>query len=188
MSLKLFGGFAKGFSLQTPSSSSFRPTLTTLRRKFFDKYQDLAGYTFYDLCAGSGAVGLEALSYGAEKAIFVEKNPKHYNILKSNIEKFENTFSGEYETEKVKADSIKWITQRRELFLVESNIIFFDPPYESVDLYQSLIDLLKELGEELKAVVLIEADRQQSFEIKYLEDNLDIKKLFKQGTSFIAMI
>lgn len=187
MSIKLFGGFAKGFTLQTPNSLSFRPTLTTLRRKFFDKYQDLSGYHFYDLCAGSGAVALEAISYGADSALMIEKNPKHFGLLKQNVQSFKKQYKGGFEASYQKADGLKWIISNQLLFSDPANIIFFDPPYELLDLYDGFIELLKQQSQ-LEAVILIEADKQKAFGVEKLEAEFEVKKVFKQGSSYIALI
>lgn len=187
MSINLFGGFAKGFTLQTPNSMSFRPTLTTLRRKFFDKYQNLSGYSFYDLCAGSGAVALEAISYGANSAFMNEKNPKHFGLLKQNVQNFKKQYQGDFEVSYQKGDGLKWISDNQQLFSQPKNIIFFDPPYELLDLYEGFIEILKKQSQ-LEAVVLIEADKQKAFGVEKLEADFDVKKVFKQGSSYIALI
>ncbi|MGK0367994.1 MAG: 16S rRNA (guanine966-N2)-methyltransferase [Thermoproteota archaeon] len=184
MSLKLFGGFAKGFSLQTPKNNSFRPTLTTLRRKFFDRCQDLSGSVFIDLCAGSGAFGLEAISYGADKAIFIEANKKHFSSLKSNLKSFQEKYPQaalEFQCQ----DCIKWIKQNSKV-INSDTILFFDPPYEMLELYQIFFDEISTL--EHGFTLLIEADTQKSFPVKDLEKRFDITKIFSQGSSYMALI
>ena len=74
MSISILGGVAKGAKLATPSSHNTRPTSVLLKRRLFDSHQSFEGIEFYDICAGSGSMGIEAMSRGAEKVIFVESN------------------------------------------------------------------------------------------------------------------
>ena len=62
MGLKILGGIAKGNTINIPKNGSFRPTSIRLKRRLFDFRQNWEGYTFIDLCAGSGAVGIESWS------------------------------------------------------------------------------------------------------------------------------
>ena len=73
MSLKILGGKAKGFTISVPPADTIRPMQVMLKRRVFDSYQNLEGVTFVDLCAGSGAVGLEAWSRGADEIYYSEK-------------------------------------------------------------------------------------------------------------------
>lgn len=72
MAINILGGHAKGHALFVPPTSITRATTVMLRRKFFDAHQDLTNCLFIDLFAGSGAMGLEACSRGAERVILVE--------------------------------------------------------------------------------------------------------------------
>ena len=87
MSIRILGGSLKGMSLKVGSASMMRPTSVMLRRKAFDSLQCLEGYDFWDLCAGSGSMGIEALSRGANKSYFLEKQPKNFIILKDNLKR-----------------------------------------------------------------------------------------------------
>ena len=57
MSIKILGGFARGQVLAVPKTDSIRPTSVMLRRRIYDFFQDLDGFYFLDICAGSGAMG-----------------------------------------------------------------------------------------------------------------------------------
>ena len=72
MTVKILGGVARGFPLALPRSDLTRPTSVLIKRKLFDWRQDLSGHTFIDLCAGSGAMGFEALSRSADKVVLVD--------------------------------------------------------------------------------------------------------------------
>ena len=74
MSVKILGGPLKGLDLKVCDSKTLRPTSVMLRRKIFDSHQNLEGFFFVDACAGTGAVGIEAFSRGAQKSYFFENN------------------------------------------------------------------------------------------------------------------
>jgi len=101
------------------------------RKAMFDLVgQDLSGMTFLDIFSGSGAVGLEALSRGAEKATFIERDPKCLRVLEENLRLLGlyRTFSetGNYEIVPMDAFAgLKHLARARRGF----DIIFLDPPY-----------------------------------------------------------
>ncbi len=79
-------GSLKGKKLRTVKGFFTRPLLTRVRKSLFDILGDtIQGTRFLDLYAGSGAVGIEALSRGAKEVVFVEVNPKCVKIIKENL-------------------------------------------------------------------------------------------------------
>lgn len=123
MGLRIAGGEFKGRVLKTPPSVITRPTQERVRQALFNKLQfEIEGTTFADLFAGSGAVGLEALSRGAERCFFVEKNIKAFNALKANVEALNVSERAQI----IKSD-IKHGVQRLPL----CDIVFLDPPYSN---------------------------------------------------------
>lgn len=95
---RIVAGLAGGRRLETPSGDSTRPTSDRVREAFFNVLaswngsgdlsaeQQLDGLAFLDLYAGSGAVGLEAASRGAERVVLVESNPRAAAVIRRNIE------------------------------------------------------------------------------------------------------
>ena len=82
--MKIIGGKHRGKNFYMPFG--IRPTQSITRKALFDILgQDLEGVTMLDLFAGSGAVGLEAISRGAKKVILVEKDPKCADVINENI-------------------------------------------------------------------------------------------------------
>lgn len=123
MTLKIAGGVYKGLRLETPPSHITRPTAEMLREAVFNICQHkIEDALFLDLYAGSGAMGIEALSRGAKKAVFVEKNPLALTALKKNIEKV----SANTQTQIFPYDiqlALKKI--KDHLF----DLVYIDPPY-----------------------------------------------------------
>lgn len=111
--------------------AGIRPTQDLIRKSVFDFLgQDLAGLSFLDLFAGSGAIGLEALSRGAKRVVFVEKDPRCADVINENltilnknqaIDPGQSSFVINSDT----FPTIKQMNKKGEKF----DIIFVDPPY-----------------------------------------------------------
>ena len=119
--MKIIGGQYKGHNFFMPAG--IRPTQNIVRKALFDLLgQDLSGLTFLDLFAGSGAVGFEALSRGAQSCTFVERDIKCVKMIGRNAK----IFNSPYEIiEKDAFFTIKELAREGRKF----DIIFLDPPY-----------------------------------------------------------
>lgn len=126
--MKIIGGKLKGRNFYMPAG--VRPTQGVTRGAIFNIIgQDVTGFEVLDLFAGSGAVGLEALSRGAKKAVFVERDPKCVEVIEENL-RILGLKGGEKEpvSEILNSDAfaaIKALAARKRKF----HVIFFDPPY-----------------------------------------------------------
>ena len=141
--MRITGGEFGGRNLKVPKTDAIRPTQDRVREALFNSIQcEIAGADFLDLFAGSGAVGLEALSRGAKSVTFVEANRKHIAILKENLGSLGSSSVGAgsssvgagiarpietlNDTTVVAADAYRWIaTYSGPGF----SIGFADPPY-----------------------------------------------------------
>lgn len=190
MSIKILGGLAKGRSLFVPKGQLIRPTSVMLKRRVFDSIQNLSGFEFYDLCAGSGAMGLEAWSRGADKCFFLEKNRTVYGILEKNIKLIEHDYKDELSERPLVTQSgvvEKWLSHHQDCLYSESAILFVDPPYKMHDLYKQ--DTLKLLNDErLKAQIWVESDKDKGVPLDFWSGQGHVPdKVFKQGGSYIAL-
>ena len=91
--MKIFGGEAKGLSLFFSKSKLCRPTLALLKRRVFDSFQNFDKKIFIDAFAGTGSIGLEALSRGAESLYLIEISKKQFSLLEKNLNKIVNSYS-----------------------------------------------------------------------------------------------
>lgn len=158
--IKILGGVARGFTLATPKSDSTRPTSVLVRRKLFDWRQNLAGHQFIDLCAGSGAMGLEALSRGAEKVALNDSMKGAFLTLKQNQEQFVRAFKIDPASVVVsQSDAMGWLQKelRYQFPETEDVILFLDPPYEQHQVYFDVLKFLKESG--FAGEIWLESDR-----------------------------
>lgn len=189
MAINILGGHAKGHALFVPPESITRPTSVMLRRKFFDAHQDLEDCLFIDLFAGSGAMGLEALSRGAKKVILVDDHPKVLPVIKKNRDSLSKKLDIAC-VEVVKQKAQVYLRNIMSSFRVEDFCevyLFIDPPYELKELYLECLKSLKESG--FTGEIWIESDRQKGIIEKDLSKlSLSFEKIYKQGTSYIARI
>src|SRR5687768_9957281 len=114
-----------------------RPTSDRLRETLFNVLAPrIEGVRFLDLCAGSGAVGIEALSRGAAHATFVDRSRKMCALVESNLDLL---VIPENETEVVQSEAGEFLRQSITRGRAPWNVVFFDPPYE-ID-YLPLLEL-----------------------------------------------
>ena len=158
------GGKYKGQKIIAPDEKITRPTLSKVRMAVFNTLQsiiDFEGKSFFDLFAGSGIMGLEALSRGFDELFVCEKNREVYKILKNNLKKYESD-------NKIKAflgDSLKYAQSLDRKF----DVIYIDPPYLS-GIYEKTLKIVQKKGE----LFILE----HNTDIDFMEFNLLKKKKY----------
>ena len=140
--MRISGGIAKGRKTapqrilkKTATGARLRPTSSKVREAVFDILRDrIEGATFVDLYAGTGTMGLEALSRGANKSFFIEPDDLRFSTIKKSVYDF--GFLDRTYVIKGKADEFikKWQQREKEGF----DIIFVDPPYQSDEIERIL--------------------------------------------------
>ena len=127
-SLRIVGGAARGRRLRSPTGATLRPTSARVREALFDIIQArIQGARFLDLFAGTGAVGIEALSRGAAAAVFVESSRAAGRLIEKNLVACGFTDRGTVVSEPLPAALRRLKTQP------PFDLIFADPPYGSGD-------------------------------------------------------
>jgi len=125
--MRITGGQYCGRILKVPNSDAIRPTQDRVRESVFNIIQcEIGGKSFLDLFAGSGAVGLEALSRGAVSATFVEQNRKHLAVLNENINLLCRPQPITSTSSVVASEVYKWLSSYSGPGF---DIAFADPPY-----------------------------------------------------------
>lgn len=133
-SFRIIGGQWRGRRFSFPPQTSVRPTGDRVRETLFNWLQPyVEGAKVLDLFAGSGALGMEALSRGAAELTAVEKDRRQIKALKDNLERLE---AG---AELVCADVLAWLPTQPGGW----DLLFLDPPYP-LDLWLPVLDLLAE--------------------------------------------
>src|SRR5690242_8598678 len=125
--MRVIAGLYRGRILKSPSDSRTRPTSDRLRETIFNILNPTINEEtrFLDLCAGTGAVGIEALSRGAAFVTFVDRSKRSCALIEENLDKLDVP---ESETEIVNADAENFTGRDHKRGW---DIAFFDPPYES---------------------------------------------------------
>lgn len=177
---RIIAGTNKKMRLVVPDGNFVRPTTDRIKESLFNVIaDDIPGAVFLDLFAGTGQIGLEALSRGADFCTFIEKNHKVWLVLKENIIKsrFENC-------EFKKEDAHRYIMKSSKSF----DIIYIDPPYsykedDYISIVMKIIDngLLKRSGK-----ILIEHDFNVN--TRMLCDILDEYRIMRYGLTNIMIL
>ncbi|MER3422026.1 MAG: 16S rRNA (guanine(966)-N(2))-methyltransferase RsmD [Nitrospiraceae bacterium] len=123
--MRVIAGSQKGRRLLSLKGAAIRPTPGRVKEALFSILGNrINGARFLDLYAGTGAIGIEALSRGAEQVVFVEPNPASLHILRANLERCHMSSTAE-----VHACSVEEFLKRAGQWNIAFDIIFADPPY-----------------------------------------------------------
>jgi 16S rRNA (guanine(966)-N(2))-methyltransferase RsmD len=137
--MRVIAGTAKRLPLKTPKGMDTRPTQDRIKETLFNMIQnDIPRCTFLDLFAGSGGIGIEALSRGAKQAYFVEKTKSTCSIITENLK-----FTHLEENATVINQDIFVALNKLKMKGVIFDIIFMDPPYNQGYEYK-VLDSLKD--------------------------------------------
>jgi 16S rRNA (guanine966-N2)-methyltransferase len=181
--LRIIAGKYRGRNLKSPPSLQVRPTSDRLRETLFNVIAPrIEGTRFLDLCAGSGAVGIEALSRGAAHAIFVDRSRKMCGLVEANLDLCRIP---EDETEVVCDEAEDFLRQASARQRGPWNIIFFDPPYATD--YLRTLNLLGDDSETLllpDGLIVVEHHHKNA--LKDAIGELRRVRVLKQGDSSLS--
>lgn len=131
--LRIIGGQWRSRRLRFPDIDGLRPTLDRIRETLFNWLQfDVEGACILDAFAGSGALGIEALSRGAREVVFLEKHPKAALQLRDNLKTLQASHAQVWA-----GDAIHWLQQNPRPW----DLVFLDPPF-GCGLLQPALDAL----------------------------------------------
>jgi len=172
--MRIITGKYKGRIIKAPKG--IRPTEDRVRKAFFDIMGDISGLSFLELFAGSGAMGIEALSFGAREVVFVEKDINCVKVIKENIRSLipEASICGGQITEVISKDVsgiIPMFSEKQRKF----DIIFLDPPY-----YRGLAEKILQLLADYDILLSSGHIGIQHFKKDTLPDKQGKLVLFKQ--------
>ncbi len=118
--MRIIGGEFRSRRIQSVPGDHVRPTPDRLRESLFSVLMPvIEGAVFIDAYAGTGGVGIEAISRGASRAILIEKDPKAYDVLCENL----NSLKTGARALAIKGKATQWIAK------YPADILFLDPPY-----------------------------------------------------------
>lgn len=177
--MRIITGKAKGVRLMTLEGLDTRPTPERVKEAVFSMLQfDLEGRRILDLFAGSGQMGLEALSRGAAQAVLIDQNPQAAQIIKSNAQKAK--LFGDCRI--LCTDALSYLKNSRgkESF----DLIFLDPPY-ALRLIPSLLQKIDQAGILApNGKILCESEQEEP---PTAPDSLVLQKHVRYGRVFISL-
>ena len=181
--MRIITGRAKGIRLRTLEGDATRPTAERVKESVFSMLQfDIDGRSVLDLFAGSGQMGLEAVSRGAAHATMVDQSKDAIRIIQENATKT-----------KLMEDCTIW--QGAALDFIRRNqgkqfdLVFLDPPYAS-DLYATTLQALLD-GEMLKetSLIICESDTEGIFQSKpSVAERFSVQKSVRYGRIVVTIL
>ena len=163
--MRVVAGKYKGRKLQFESTEILRPTADIVKEALFTKLQFLFPIEiFVDLFAGTGSIGIEALSRGAKKVFFVEKNHAHVKIIENNLKSLGIDYDKNNHTSNKPAIILtEDFLTALDKFDTKIDIIFIDPPYKS-DFYDKSLQILENKNlMQNSGVVVLEVEENKKF-------------------------
>ena len=181
--MRIIAGQRRGHKFDGPKDSATRPTSDLVRESIFNILgESVAGLTVFDLFAGTGAIGLEALSRGAGRAIFVEKNRDNVALIRRNIA----TLRFEDRATVISHDAHRWA----RAFVAddaEPLVVFIDPPYAEYENHPERVrKLLEGFMASLPAGSIVAAESRIRLDETILPD-LDAWDVRKYGGTQVAI-
>jgi 16S rRNA (guanine966-N2)-methyltransferase len=181
--MRIISGKYKGKIINSPQDYDIRPTSDRTRSALFnilchgklksagisDK-PNFSELTVIDVFAGTGALGLEALSRGAKKVVFIEKSRKSINLLRKNI----NSLKAKNDCSIINKDATNLDKSN-----IKANVIFADPPYQKELVEPTIKSLIKNNWIADNAIVIIETEANEIFSLPEEFELLDSRKYGK---------
>ena len=176
--MRVISGKARGISLKTPDGMLTRPTADRVKEAMFSIIQfDIPGAKVLDLFAGTGQLGIEALSRGATSAVFIDQNKNANQLIRENLKKTKLDDSATV----IQSDYLQYLLRCNERF----NIVFLDPPYAEEFLENSLkiiteIDILQTGG-----IIVCERPLDKALSLEF--SGFSRSKDYKYGNTLLAI-
>jgi len=186
--MRISGGTAKGrmtatkrLLAKTSSGERLRPTSSKVREALFDILRNrIEGACFVDLYAGTGTVGLEALSRGARKSVFVEPDELRFKTIKQSASEL-----GFQERALVIKGSAQEFLEKASSILESFDIFFLDPPYQSEEIERVLPVIGESKLLSAKGIVIIEHFSKKKVPAEACR--LKIEKVYRYGDTVLTL-
>jgi 16S rRNA (guanine(966)-N(2))-methyltransferase RsmD len=195
--MRIIAGSLRSRTLEAPPGVATRPTSDRLRETLFNVLAPrIEGAAFLDLYAGSGAVGMEALSRGAVQVEFVERAPAALKVLRGNLERLgiaagfrvHACAAGAFlRRATVSKPESHEKPERYEAVREQYEVLFLDPPWDDAEEYAATLGLLGGAAAVLlgvDAVVIAEHRRKERLADRY--GSLERTRLLEQGDAALS--
>jgi 16S rRNA (guanine966-N2)-methyltransferase len=182
--MRVIAGQYRSRILKSLKGLALRPTSDKLRETLFNVLgPDVAGSRFIDLFAGTGAVGIEALSRGAAQVVFVENHAPAAALIRKNLESLGIRSAAIVHS----ADALRGLqtVASRHSTQPAFDYVFLDPPYASADDYLRVLRYL-DSAEFLSPNAIVIAEHRKSFSLPAQLENLHQVRVLKQGDAALT--
>ncbi len=176
--MRVISGISRGIQLKTPNGNNTRPTADRVKEAMFSIIQfDIPGACVLDLFGGTGQLGIEALSRGADCAVFVDQNKDACRLIHENVKRANFADAARV----VCSDYVSYLQNCKQKF----HIILLDPPYAEVFLEKSLnliteIDILQSGG-------IIVTERPLGKDLPWTFEGYTRSKDYKYGNTLLSL-
>jgi len=186
--MRIISGKFRGLKLQPPVDFSIRPTSDRLKESLFsilesNKYNiKIKASNVIDICSGTGALGIEALSRGAKSVYFIDKDPKAINVLQKNISKLKIDNKDDTYIKVIKNDVLKALQDINIIF----DLVLIDPPYNSNIIEECLVKLKEYNLIDLNGYIFAESSKNEDINFDGF-DLLDTKIYGKSKLTILRL-
>ena len=179
--MRVIAGKYRSRRLKGPGKLRLRPTSDPLRETLFNVLgPSVADSLFVDLYAGTGAIGIEAISRGAREVVFVESHAPEARLVRANIESL-GIHTG---AELIEADAVTGLDKLAKRRLV-ADFIFLDPPYEDAEEHLRVLEFLDE-SHLLAPRGLVIVEHRRHMELPDRFDRIELTRLLEQGDAALS--
>jgi 16S rRNA (guanine966-N2)-methyltransferase len=179
--VRVIAGKFRSRRLQTPGKLRLRPTSDRLRETLFNVLgPSVEDSLFVDLYAGTGAVGIEAISRGARETIFIESHPATARLVRANLE----VLAIDSHAEIFEGDAVRGLEKLAARHLI-ADFIFLDPPYEEDDESLRVLEFL-DASHLLSPYGLVIVEHSGKVELPRRFDRLERARLLEQGDAALS--
>lgn len=180
--MRIISGTARGTKLYTLEGQATRPTLDRVKESLFNIMQNkIPNSIFLDLFSGSGAIGLEAASRGAEKAILCDKSKDAIKIINKNIEKT-------HLREKTEIYNLDYELVLKTKIKKHIDIVYIDPPYDSDFAIKSIKQIVENNLIDENSIMIIETDNDKKLLENLKKIEVEITDKRKYGRAVLIFL
>ncbi len=181
--MRVIAGKYRSRTLQSLPGNDTRPTYDRLKETLFNVLSSagkLDGAVFLDLFAGTGSVGIEALSRGAAQVYFIESGRKAAQVIRANLGSLGITNGAEV-LERSVTDGVRYLATSD----LHADVIFLDPPYAMQGVYEQVLRIIEKTGILNDSGVVV-AEHEKRFDPGTREGSLSRYRTLSQGDSALS--
>jgi 16S rRNA (guanine(966)-N(2))-methyltransferase RsmD len=179
--MRVIAGKYRSRLLKAPGKLKLRPTSDRLRETLFNVLgPTVQDSLFIDLFAGTGAVGIEAISRGAKRTIFIESHTAAVQLIKQNLIALDAIAGNDL----IEADAVKGL-ERLQRWNIMADFIFHDPPYDNDEAYTRTLEYL-DASHLIAPQGIVIVEHWYSFELPEIFNRLERTRVLGQGDTVLS--